>query len=191
MKREQRIFRKLQSIARDMGGQLWTVGEDEWKLRRDLKNSFVAPFDGSLMLELETLTVFLRLDDEQHVTLKNLTGIIHEMGHAFAVDEDPNHADEFEFIGWEWALARKVGITFKEWCENNDEYAITEDGETIGDFLDGSVRIIRERHQSSVGLASKNLKDEVKYIIRTQVELGRKMGIIDKWTPLSVSNPKD
>lgn len=54
-------------------------------------------------------------------TYESMGTIIHEMGHVFACKVPPNHChDEWSWMGWEIALAKKIGI--KEWLKNNEYY---------------------------------------------------------------------
>ena len=58
-------------------------------------------------------------------------GLIHEMGHVFASELPPDDADEFSWLGWEAAMALKVGL-YREWSDNNDSYGIMGYGDDWG-----------------------------------------------------------
>jgi hypothetical protein len=49
--------------------------------------------------------------------------VVHEMGHVFAQQVDPNASeDEEEFIGWEYLLVKQVG-DLKPWLEANENFS--------------------------------------------------------------------
>lgn len=52
--------------------------------------------------------------------------LIHEMGHLFLNQEDPCHSQEceWEWMGWEVALAKYVGC-YRLWSEHNGSYCIS------------------------------------------------------------------
>lgn len=56
---------------------------------------------------------------------EDLNGIIHEMGHLFAEAGDPEYHHEWEWIGWEIALARWAGC-WDEWNSGNTDYGVGE-----------------------------------------------------------------
>lgn len=49
--------------------------------------------------------------------------IIHEMGHVFACNHKPMNSDEWSFFGWEWTLAKTIGLTQSEFVDGNYDYA--------------------------------------------------------------------
>lgn len=64
----------------------------------------------------------------------SISAVIHEMGHVFADDKDPEHADEFMWFGWEYLLAKRFGVA-RRWILDNKSYGIGDSLE-FGD-LDG------------------------------------------------------
>lgn len=57
--------------------------------------------------------------------------MIHELGHVFASKLEPKKAREMDFFGWEFALAKEVGVV-KEWVLASKGYCINSDGEEFG-----------------------------------------------------------
>ncbi len=62
--------------------------------------------------------------------------LIHEMGHLFLNMIDPfrSNEDEWEWLGWEIALAKLVGC-YKLWSEHNGSYFMPRDPERPGENL--------------------------------------------------------
>jgi len=82
-------------------------------------------------------------------------GVVHEMGHVFTSKKDPNHADDWEFFGWEYA-------TF--WVEKNRDY-IVEDGESFGYLTRTNRRkVLQERltHAKKIGLLRHGIPQAVR-----------------------------
>lgn len=63
-----------------------------------------------------------------------INAVIHEMGHVFASRHHPDSGDgdaEFDFFGWEVAVAKMVGA-FRTWSAGNNSYSVTDDGDSWG-----------------------------------------------------------
>lgn len=90
------------------------------------------------------------------------SAILHEMGHVFASRKDPTHSEEYDFLGWEYAIARSVG-PLSEWWAGNEDYG-TSDGETFGSLSPAKKRAL----------------------IRDRVAHSRAIGLLDGWTPRTV-----
>lgn len=97
------------------------------------------------------------------------TEVIHEMGHLFASSKNPDRSDEFNFFGWEYLLAKRVGDP-EEWIKTNRHYGVS--------------------HRGSEEFGSLNPKEQ-KQLLAEQVKCGKKLGIISPWgTPLSIYSKK-
>ena len=90
--------------------------------------------------------------------ITDLGGIIHEFGHVFATLEDPNTAEEYDFLGWEWLLALEVGLR-DEWLLSMDNYSLAAEGNVYAEdfgYLDDDQRsdLLEERidYAESLGL---------------------------------------
>lgn len=66
-----------------------------------------APFSSWLGVDYPNKTVYLTKD-------AHLGEVIHEMGHVFASLRTPNFSEEYDFFGWEFTVAQKVGLV-EEW----------------------------------------------------------------------------
>lgn len=68
-----------------------------------------APFDIRVGLDYDQKVIYVReaaLADGPSV----LCPIMHEMGHVFASSVAPNDSKETDFLGWEYALAKTLGL---------------------------------------------------------------------------------
>jgi hypothetical protein len=88
--------------------------------------------------------------------------LVHEMAHTFASKHPPDKADDWEFFGWEYAVARYVGDV-ETWRRSNVDYQIEEHSP----FLSGSFgsmsrtkqdKYLTERlyHAKKIGIVSKS-----------------------------------
>ena len=101
------------------------------------------------------------------------TGFVHELGHLFATKDTPNEAEEWDFFGWEYCLAKKVGNT-AVWCKNNGEYGI------------GSLELgmLVTHMMCNFGTLKPH---EKKLVIADRIAAGKKAGIISRaGNPLSI-----
>lgn len=89
-------------------------------------------------------------------------GLIHEAGHVFASHKEPGWAGcESLFLGWEFLLARKVGL-LEEWYESMDGYVLH--GMDFGDMNE----------------------DKRSDVIEQYVELARASGLVVGEEPISI-----
>lgn len=94
--------------------------------------------------------------------------VVHEMAHVFACLREPNNSNEWDFFGWEYAMAKMLkGVP--EWKAENGDYVVTmpADGPYRGAGRDfkvltskEQVTLIRDRVQvaKAAGLLDSNLK---------------------------------
>lgn len=57
--------------------------------------------------------------------------IIHEMGHVFACNHKPMNSDEWSFFGWEWILAKAIGLTQSEFATGNYNYLAYDSNQSL------------------------------------------------------------
>jgi len=94
----------------------------------------------------------------------DVPAILHEMGHVFASRRSPWHSKEFSFFGWEYLLAKELGIT-RAWAKSNQGYSVGDDGTLYADLT----------------------PQQRKRVVQTQILKGIKLGIISKGhVPLTV-----
>lgn len=99
---------------------------------------------------------------------KRPMGFIHEAGHIFAVNSIPTFAEEFDFMGWEYLMARELDV-LTEWYVSMATYCIYPN------------HIITK--PSKFGELS---PDEATDTLEEMVERGRKYGNIVGEQPVSV-----
>ena len=151
-----REIQKLRTLARKWGGDLAEVTPKEWdrlkeeRLTDRTRTFHEAPFTGK---DLGVHWPTRRVIYSGEVAWVE---VIHEMGHAFATLQSPDHSDELEFFGWEYALVRFIGASEEAWIEHNRDYGI-DDGEEFGG-LDATKRTV---------------------FLKAQVTKGQELGIID------------
>ncbi len=61
------------------------------------------------------------------------------MGHVFASKESPEHTDEFEFLGWEMAVVKRIGLPWAAWRAGTKDYSLGLESSrprTIGELSD-------------------------------------------------------
>lgn len=93
------------------------LGYEEWE--RLLEDGMkVAPFDGDFGI----------LWDEQTICgwmgRSHWAGIIHEGGHLLATDKSLYAVDETDFLGWEIAVVRHLGLPMDDFIRANADYGI-------------------------------------------------------------------
>lgn len=109
----------LAELIGEWGGNLWLVD-----YFRDDEQSPFCSYLGMDWDKFEILICPLDLPGKNPV---NSGHLIHEMGHMFACIERPNKSIEFNFFGWEYALAKFIGC-YKEWADSNRDYGILTNG---------------------------------------------------------------
>ena len=118
----------LARFCRQMRGQLKIVSYDDFD---DLfyphdsmcNGYFEAPFTSAHGLNWDRKIVYVVRGREE------VGSIIHEMGHVFATQVGPEDRQcrEWDFFGWEYAIARQIGAT-RTWSRHNGNYNTGEGG---------------------------------------------------------------
>jgi hypothetical protein len=90
----------------------------------------MSPFCDFVGLDWENWRLYAHMPKQVFSPEEVIGSFIHEMGHLFCSEVDPDHpkCEEYDWLGWEHALARKIGMTDDEWIEGNLEYQIDEYG---------------------------------------------------------------
>ena len=114
------VISRLQSLTEKWGGSFLRANWYDW--RTCPVGIIEAPF-ASYPLGVNFNMKVIAFDPKrvkwQH--------IIHEMGHVFASDNHPEKTDEYQFLGWEYIIAKQVGGSMREWHEQNGEYEVHDD----------------------------------------------------------------
>lgn len=142
---------KLKRLARKWGGDVVELSRSDYD---KLQSGFYeAPFTSyRLGVHHRSKTVYWSEKVE-------VGEVIHEMGHVFASKRPPDLTEEWDFFGWEYILAKKVGA-LKEWTGSTSDYQVSEDGETFGGLTEaGRVVLLTERvsRAKALGLLSPRL----------------------------------
>lgn len=120
-----RELKALARYARAWGGKLLVVSEEKYKTYRALDDYSESPFSShSLGVHWEqklVVTVDAPWDE-----------VIHEMGHVFACLKTPRKSDEYEFFGWEYALALAIKANAEIWCKGNRDYQLSGVSPEVG-----------------------------------------------------------
>ena len=153
----QKTLNFLSSLCEEWGGHL---------VEGPIPPAFRSPFSSKLGCDWESKVVFFNRDGKNEIFL--LCGIVHEMAHTFATNQSPNDVDEWDFLGWEWALCRKLGMSRENWALGNAQYQI--DDMKTGNFLEIQDLSTRE--------LQKLLSERIRY--------ARKSNIVKGFQPLLV-----
>ena len=150
-------IKKLKGLCKRFGGELLKVTQRQYqKLRKDAvpvdgyKTFFDAPFTGNdLGIHWPSKTIV-------YSGKVFWWEVVHEMGHTFAQQVNPNDCeDESDFIGWEYLLVKQVG-DLRPWLEANERFSIGD--QDLGELT----------------------RDEQIDYLENAVLRGQELGIIDK-----------
>lgn len=148
--------KRLAAKCASWGGELRVMPPSLWRgLIREAQNTVggleVAPFDSLHGVDWGAKVVYAV---DKYV---DIGAVIHEMGHVFASMAPPNTSTEFDFFGWEVALARELGC-YRQWSTGSASYSVTGAGDPWASQAPQEKRqIIRERHDHArlLGLLDK------------------------------------
>lgn len=97
--------------------QRWSEGHGVTWVRVPVHDERLnCPFSDDLGVEWPTKTLFLSGEP-------NAGKIIHELGHILADEDPPGDSDEFRWLGWEIAVARKFRL-FRRWNKGMAGYVV-------------------------------------------------------------------
>lgn len=87
-----------------------------------------APASNALAIHWQRKYLYVAQEHvRRSVNSETIGGIIHELGHLIASRRPPEDAQEVDFLGWEWLLARKLGLR-RTWGVWMQDYVMTNDG---------------------------------------------------------------
>jgi hypothetical protein len=134
------IMKRAALECRRLGGELVRLPREQEALLYELNPDtgrqqvyYACPFDIRCGV-LYRARMVVYVDDE--LTYGTL---IHEMAHCFASTSTPSSSQEFQFLGWEYALAGRWGAR-RKWLKDSRNYVISDHGADIGDMLRPSGR---------------------------------------------------
>jgi hypothetical protein len=134
-------FQKVCRAAEDLGAKvLYTPEESE---------DHSCPFNLHLLIRLpDTIVVDSTMGAPLEPHIAGL--IIHELGHLI-VNRDTT-SPEFDFMGWEFAVAQKYNI-LEEWLLGSKDYTVDDDGTEFGSLTPKeSSELLEERLKRAVEL---------------------------------------
>lgn len=157
-----KIKTNLVNLCESWGGKL-ILKNDTDNHHRLVKQS--CPFQDGLGIDFSKKIVSC----EKYQKI-NPGAIIHEMGHVFASRKNPNSNnsspdDEWGFFGWEWAVAKKVGLLFNDFAKSNRDYLV---------YMPNGFKKLSDFGSLSISTQSKVLKEaallsiEKKLIVKGQ-----------------------
>jgi hypothetical protein len=115
---------RLRRLAVRWGGSIRAVDPRNPCTWEKLTGFSEAPFEIGLGINWRQRQVIF----EAPVARLPVAAIIHEMGHCFASLKQPDSVEEWDFLGWEIAMARAVGLPMAAWQQGNRDYSVTLDG---------------------------------------------------------------
>lgn len=68
--------------------------------------------------------------------MHKLPEVIHETGHVFASRVGPDDSNEYDFLGWEMAVARAIGLSLMQWRDGNRDYILWTRSGLAGEGLE-------------------------------------------------------
>lgn len=109
---------RLRRLARRWGGDVVELGQwDGFP-----QGVAPAPFTAWLAIDYEMKLVYVRSPCNE----ATVGEAIHEMGHIFASTVGPYASKEYDFFGWEYAVARQLRLV-RVWCEGAFDYSVPSD----------------------------------------------------------------
>lgn len=114
-------LRALARLCRKFGGALIRLSQVEFdrlfddRARARAASRYEAPFTSAHGVNWIRKIIYTVRDREE------VGSIIHEMGHVFADRKPPFNTNEWEWFGWEIAVARSIGAA-REWSKHNANY---------------------------------------------------------------------
>ena len=152
------FLRKLGRICRSLGGRLVLLPSpniaflDALETHRNLSTPDTSGSKLEYGIRWRRKLIYA-VRDTDHIGY-----IIHEAGHVFAERFSPDHdkCDEWEWLGWEIAVARSIGA-YREWSEQNCGYSVGDDGDWGGlsQTRQEEIAVERVAHAKKIGLLSK------------------------------------
>ena len=117
-------LRRLRRLVKPWGGEIRLLSEEAYyKLdtASPRRSGFSpAPFGCYCGVHYRDRAVILGAPLREHLVAE----VIHEMGHVFASRKSPDASEEFDFLGWEMATARHVGLPWAAWRRGSKNYQL-------------------------------------------------------------------
>ncbi len=157
-------LRKLKALARKWGGSIVKVTEEEYDALQlsqslDKSGNLRHSFDPEYLKDapFSSFPLGVIYSEKKVVYAADTRGktpvdppwyeFIHEMGHVFACNEVPSKSKEYDFFGWEYAMALKFKAV-EEWIAGNKDYSVA-DGDDLSTLSPKEVQEILEERLSA------------------------------------------
>lgn len=133
--------RKLSRIARRWGGEIIRLTQEQYYYLGRQTGISEAPFAVELAVNYSEKTIYC--------VTPTWYELVHEMGHVFACRQPPRQSSDFDFLGWEWVLARQLkGV--RKWIAGNADYGVNPE-EDMGDLTPTQVtKLLQERLEDAI-----------------------------------------
>jgi len=120
------LIKKLKSLSNSLGGDVKLISvNDFYSLLKD-NTLHKAPFTKNhLGIDYFDKIVYHTGDTKWY-------HIVHEMAHLFASEDLPYKANEFNFLGWEYATVKYIKAPLYQWHKDMYEYTIDKNGSKFG-----------------------------------------------------------
>lgn len=139
----------LRTWARRHGGDIVRVAPKDFAHVKQLPSFSDAPFSSN------DIGVHWRSARVVYAGATLWTEFVHELGHCFASRVGIDDQFEFDFLGWEVALVRELGLDYDAWRHENRYYAVTKQGKEFGDLnRNQQDQLVEERirHGQAIGI---------------------------------------
>ncbi len=123
---DRRALERLRALSAPWGGTLRILGLAAFEDLAEEDGYSWAPFataSSGIGVHHARRIVLLAAPMRSH----RVAEVLHEMAHVFASRVEPDEAEEYDFLGWEMAVARLTGLPWSAWREKND-YQMWADG---------------------------------------------------------------
>lgn len=116
-----------------------------------------APFSAMIGLNYKKKVIYLTEDEDDN----SIGGFIHEAGHVLACPYKPEASNEFDFLGWEIAMAISCDV-LPEWLHGQRDYVVDANEHGI--------------YSVDIGTLT---EDRVSELVEERLDYARSVGIID------------
>ena len=126
------VLQRLRTFASDLGVDIQIVPDGTWAATVRPFHVDVSPtgMRDFLAVDFEAWKVFVHKSAPRTPTL--VGGLLHEIAHVVADNRTPERTMELDFLGWEYAAAKKLQI-LRHWKVWMHDYGLSN-GDDFGDL---------------------------------------------------------
>lgn len=107
---------RLKQMAMSWGGSLVEVTPAKFRELETTDQLVEAPYTSGVGVDFDAKAVY-------YTKGISVVTLLHELGHAFASADRPEDASELDFFGWEFVLAKHLGLE-EEWLDDQVNYSV-------------------------------------------------------------------